>query len=201
MPGCVHTDLLAAGLIPDPLLHRNEELLGWIGEADWTYSTRFAAGVEGYERVDLVCSGLDTVARVELNGVLVGSTANMHRSYRFDVTEQILLQGNELEVTFASATAYARAQQEALGAAPRGVRGPVQLHPQDGLQLRLGLGTGAGHRRHLAAHRSARVEHGPARVGPAAGHRRRRRHGPGRPARRRRALRDRCGAADADRHG
>ena len=31
VPGCVHTDLLAAGLIPDPYLDGNELRLDWIG--------------------------------------------------------------------------------------------------------------------------------------------------------------------------
>ncbi len=39
VPGCVHTDLLAAGLIPDPFLDDNESALAWIGLVDWTYAT------------------------------------------------------------------------------------------------------------------------------------------------------------------
>ena len=41
VPGCVHLDLLAAGLIPDPYLDENEELLSWIGRVDWRYETTF----------------------------------------------------------------------------------------------------------------------------------------------------------------
>ena len=33
VPGSVHTDLLAAGLIPDPYLDDHEALLAWIGRA------------------------------------------------------------------------------------------------------------------------------------------------------------------------
>ena len=35
VPGCVTTDLLAAGLIPDPYLDDNEARLAWIGRTDW----------------------------------------------------------------------------------------------------------------------------------------------------------------------
>jgi beta-mannosidase len=46
VPGWVHTDLLAAGLVPDPYLDDNEARLGWIGHTDWLYrrttSTRTA---------------------------------------------------------------------------------------------------------------------------------------------------------------
>lgn len=41
VPGCVHTDLLAAGLIPDPYLDDNETRLAWIGHTDWVYETTF----------------------------------------------------------------------------------------------------------------------------------------------------------------
>ena len=39
VPGCVHLDLLAAGLIPDPYLDGNEALVAWIGRTDWRYET------------------------------------------------------------------------------------------------------------------------------------------------------------------
>src|SRR3954447_9037222 len=74
VPGCVHTDLIRAGKIPDPYLDRNETLVQWIGHCDWQYRCTFDADAKlfDHERIDLVCDGLDTVARVELNGTLVG---------------------------------------------------------------------------------------------------------------------------------
>ena len=62
VPGCVHTDLLAAGLIEDPYLDDNELRQGWIGRTDWGYRTTFDRPAAGQDRVDLVCDGLDTVA-------------------------------------------------------------------------------------------------------------------------------------------
>jgi beta-mannosidase len=120
VPGCVHTDLLAAGLIPNPLLGDHEAELAWIGETDWRYTTTFDH-LPG-ERVDLVCAGLDTIAEIELNGEPVASTANMHRSYRFDVTS-FLSDTNELSVTFRSALKHAERQSAELGARP----GPYPL--------------------------------------------------------------------------
>src|SRR5262245_11021791 len=73
VPGCVHTDLLAAGLIPDPYLDRNEYDLAWIGRTDWRYATTFEWAPGDDDRVDLVCDGLDTVASIELNGRPVGT--------------------------------------------------------------------------------------------------------------------------------
>ncbi len=39
VPGCVHTDLLAAGAIPDPFLGRNEGEVAWVGRREWSYES------------------------------------------------------------------------------------------------------------------------------------------------------------------
>ena len=39
VPGCVHTDLMTAGVIPDPYLDGNEAALRWMHEIDWRYAT------------------------------------------------------------------------------------------------------------------------------------------------------------------
>ncbi|HEX4811654.1 MAG TPA: glycoside hydrolase family 2 protein [Nonomuraea sp.] len=118
VPGCVHTDLLAAGLIDDPYLDDNERRLAWIGRTEWTYRTAFTWSPDGHERTDLVCEGLDTVATITLNGVTVGTTANQHRSYRFPVRHLLRAGANELTVRFASAYAYAEERRAALGDRP-----------------------------------------------------------------------------------
>jgi beta-mannosidase len=117
VPGCVHTDLLAAGLIPDPYLDANEEKVAWIGRADWEYETTFEHDGEG-DRVDLVCAGLDTVATVTLNDVELGRTANMHRGYRFDVRDALVPGTNRLRIRFDSAFDYAQALRDRLGDRP-----------------------------------------------------------------------------------
>ena len=119
VPGCVHTDLLAAGLIPDPYLDDNEERLHWIGHTDWLYECAFDWDDAGGQRVDLVCAGLDTVATLTLNGAEIGTTANMHRSYRFDVRHLLRPGRNHLAVRFASAHRYAEAVRDAVGARPQ----------------------------------------------------------------------------------
>ncbi len=118
VPGTVHTDLLAAGVIPDPYLDRNEAGLGWIGLADWRYTTTFDAPAEAADHVDLVLDGLDTVATIDLNGATVASTRNMHRTYRLDVTDHLRATGNDLVVTFASPVRHARAERDRLGDLP-----------------------------------------------------------------------------------
>ncbi len=107
VPGLVHTDLLDAGLIPDPFLDRNEHLVTWIGSTDWEYRTAFDWTPDGHDRHDLVFEGLDTVATVTLNGSVVAETRNQHRTYRLDV-DALLREGeNELVVHFGSPVAAA----------------------------------------------------------------------------------------------
>src|SRR3954470_10130120 len=117
VPGCVHTDLLRAGLIDDPYFGQNEPKLTWIGRTDWQYRTTFDADAKLFdqERIDLVCDGLDTVAKIELNGTQVAETINMHRGYRFDVRKALKKGRNELTITFASPVNYANAMREKLG--------------------------------------------------------------------------------------
>lgn len=118
VPGTVHTDLLAAGLIPDPYLDSNEAVLGWIGLTDWQYSTQFDWTPDGADRVELAFAGLDTISTIILNGAEVGSTRNMHRSYRFDVTSLLVEGPNRLVVTFSSPVRYADAASLSLGYRP-----------------------------------------------------------------------------------
>ncbi|MEU2946759.1 glycoside hydrolase family 2 protein [Nocardiopsis alba] len=133
VPGCVHTDLLAEGLIEDPYLDDNENRLAWIGRGDWRY-TRSLAGERAAltdgeaERIDLVCEGLDTVATLRVGGREVGRTFDMHRSYRFDVTEALVQEGETpgLDVEFASPYRYAEENRERTGPLPGAYDEPYQ---------------------------------------------------------------------------
>ncbi|MQY11383.1 hypothetical protein SRB5_14990 [Streptomyces sp. RB5] len=122
IPGCVHTDLLAAGAIEDPYLGTNENDVAWIGRRDWTYTADVAPYDGGHERTDLVFDGLDTVAAVSLGGRETGRTRNMHRAYRFDVTGG----SGPLEVRFTSAYTEAEELRERLGARPGPYPEPFQ---------------------------------------------------------------------------
>ncbi|WP_341719453.1 glycoside hydrolase family 2 protein [Micromonospora sp. FIMYZ51] len=127
VPGCVHTDLLAAGLIPDPYLDDNETALSWIGHTDWSYETTFDRPTGDHHRLDLVCAGLDTVATLSLNGVELGRTENMHRGYRFDVGSLLRAEDNTLAVRFDSAYRYAEAHRDRLGDRPNAYPEPFQF--------------------------------------------------------------------------
>ncbi|MFT3861021.1 glycoside hydrolase family 2 protein [Micropruina sp.] len=85
VPGCVHTDLLAAGLIPEPFLDGAEEEVRWIGESDWRYQAWIDLPDLGTDaRDELVLEGVQTCARVLIDDRPVASLASMHREHRID---------------------------------------------------------------------------------------------------------------------
>lgn len=118
VPGEVYADLLAADLIPDPFDGANEHLLHWIGTTDWCYRTSFTVEPDTEQRHDLVFAGLDTLATVLLNGTEVARTANMHRSYRFDVSDVLRTGENELEVRFEGPVSGAARLSDEIGLRP-----------------------------------------------------------------------------------
>ncbi len=113
-PGCIHTDLLAAGVIEDPFFADNEKRYMWIGETDWIYERAFTLEDAFLDaaRIDLVCRGLDTLAGIKVNGRTVGKTDNAFRVWRFDLTKSLRSGENTIEITFASTIPYiTRAQK------------------------------------------------------------------------------------------
>jgi beta-mannosidase len=129
VPGVVHLDLLAAGLIPDPYLDLNEAAVAWVGRTDWTYASTFDWHPDGAQRVDLVAEGLDTVARVELNDVPLGALRDMHRTHRFDVTGVLRPGDNRLTVAFRAPLDAAEEAAAELGDRPR-----VNPHPYNAVR-------------------------------------------------------------------
>jgi beta-mannosidase len=127
VPGCVHTDLRSAGLIPDPFVDDNEVRLQWIGHTNWEYETSFEVAVLDGHRTDLVCAGLDTVATITLNDVELARTQNMHRAYRFDTAGALRPGSNTLRVRFDSAYAYAAKMSERLGRRPSAYTEPFNF--------------------------------------------------------------------------
>ena len=108
VPGTLITDLLAADLIPDPYLDRNEHQLTWTGEVDALYRTAFTWEDSGADRVDLVAESLDTAATITLNGHEIAQVQNQHRSWRFDVKDLLVEGENTLEILFAAPLRVAR---------------------------------------------------------------------------------------------
>src|ERR1700730_9193592 len=105
LPGVVQTDLLRAGLIPDPFDRDNEYRLQWIGLTDWEYQTVFQvdAASLAHGHIDLVFDGLDTFADVYLNDQAVLHPDNMFRRWRIPAKSMVKAGPNTLRVVFHSA--------------------------------------------------------------------------------------------------
>ena len=101
IPGSVYSFLLDKQLIPDPWYRENATELLPLMEHDYTFSRTFTYTNRGV-RVLLHCDGLDTVCDVLLNGVSVGHTQNMHRTYEWDVTDLLKEGENEIAVAITS---------------------------------------------------------------------------------------------------
>jgi len=113
VPGSVHTDLLAAGKIPDPYYRDNENSLQWIGEVSWIYTRTFNIQKDflQHEQVLLHCEGLDTLATIRINSKEIARTDNMFRTYEFNA-KNILKEGrNTIEIRFDSTIPYIKNRQ------------------------------------------------------------------------------------------
>jgi len=112
VPGCIHTDLLAAGEIQDPFYRTREIDVQWVGKARWTYSRSFelSDALRRRRRILLHCEGLDTLATVTMNGRRLGSTDNQFRQWEFDVTDVVRPGANTIDVRFDSPEPVQRAR-------------------------------------------------------------------------------------------
>lgn len=108
VPGGVHTDLMALERIPDPFVADNELKVKWVAESDWEYQRIFSVekAMLEQQRLELICDGLDTLAKVYLNGKLLGKAENMFCQQRWSVKELLKLGENEVAIEFASTVRY-----------------------------------------------------------------------------------------------
>lgn len=114
VPGTVYTDLLRNGQMKDPYVGENEDEVRDLSYNDYTYRRTFEVEEKTLQNTKnvLVCEGLDTLADVYLNGTHMGSCENMHRTYRFDVTELLKAGTNEIAVELHSPLKYMEEQYE-----------------------------------------------------------------------------------------
>lgn len=104
VPGTVHTDLMANGMIPDPFVGENERQVQWVDKEDWIYETTFNLDSlsAASEHIELVFEGLDTYADVRLNDSLLLRADNMFRTWQIPVEGIVKPEGNVLSIYFHS---------------------------------------------------------------------------------------------------
>jgi beta-mannosidase len=111
VPGDVHSSLIAAGIIPDPYIGRNEYDVRWVAEADWIASREFEWTGEGQWHLDV--DYLDTVAEIKINNKSVLKADNCFRRYQPDVSKALKRGKNKIEIHFFSNVKEAAKRQKA----------------------------------------------------------------------------------------
>ncbi|MGL4373554.1 MAG: beta-mannosidase, partial [Turicibacter sp.] len=116
VPGVIHTDLYANGLIEDPFYSDNEKRLQWIDKKDWMYVCEFEVNQEFLQSNNqfLTFCGLDTYAQVLLNHQEILNSENMFISYEVNVSGK-LREKNKLEIIFTSPINHDYKKIEQLG--------------------------------------------------------------------------------------
>jgi beta-mannosidase len=111
IPGDVHSALIAAGRIPDPMIGRNEADVQWVGDATWEIRRRFtldSAELAGKWAV-LELEFVDTIADVIVNGFDVARISSSFIRHRLDVRDVLRAGENEIALRFVSAAKEAHA--------------------------------------------------------------------------------------------
>lgn len=108
VPGSVYGNLLKQGLMPDPYYRMNELDALRLMENDFRFQATFTLSEQqtGSDFLLLHFDGIDTLAKVYLNGRLLGRVDNMHRTWEFDIADAAVCGENELLLEFASPTKY-----------------------------------------------------------------------------------------------
>ena len=127
-PTNIHHELRVLDLIPDEGIELNERKMQWVGEKDWIFRTSFPSPSDSqdYEHAVLAFDGLDTIARVTLNGEVVLECENMFAPGRVEVGKFLAIGrlggDNELEIYFESAARVARERFERSGLVWKNIR-------------------------------------------------------------------------------
>lgn len=116
VPGVVHTDLMANGIIEDPFYRLNERAVQWIDKEDWIYETEFTGHnkIITRENQQIVFKGLDTYADVYLNDSLILKANNMFLEWKTNVKGILKAGKNKLKVYFHSPVKIDMPKWEAL---------------------------------------------------------------------------------------
>ncbi len=115
IPGDIHSALIAAGRIPDPMVGTNEDAVQSVADAVWEIRRSFSvpAGTLDGKWAVLDLEFVDTFADVIVNGQVVGRTETSFRRHRLDVTDALRPGDNQIVLRFhpAPAEAHERASR------------------------------------------------------------------------------------------
>lgn len=106
IPGDIHSALIAAGRIPDPMSGTNEAQVQWVHETEWEIRSNFdvPAGALSGKWPVLDLEFVDTIADVTVNGTPVAHLESSFVRHRLDLSGIVRTGANEIAIRFRSAT-------------------------------------------------------------------------------------------------
>ncbi len=114
VPGTLYGSLYEDADPSHPFCGENERKALEYSGKDYLFERRFCVSElpsAGCALI-LVCKGIDTLAEIKVNGSAAGECANMHRTYRFDITGLVKEGENVLTVTIYSPLDYVKRMDE-----------------------------------------------------------------------------------------
>ena len=114
VPGTVFSDLLSAGLADDPFYRDNEDKIQELFNEDYEYIRDFEVSSNHLinNEVMLCCEGIDTLADIYINKQFIANTENMHRNYKFDIRNNLVIGTNEIRIVLHSPKKYIQNKAE-----------------------------------------------------------------------------------------
>lgn len=115
VPGTLFADMIQNGMITNAYYRFNERQFAELAQRDYEYCGIFYVDekIKSKEKQFLVFEGLDTITAIYLNGEKIAETDNMHRTYRFEIHEQLKQGKNEIYIVFYSPVKYIEEQYKA----------------------------------------------------------------------------------------
>ncbi|MBN2659213.1 MAG: glycoside hydrolase family 2 protein [Spirochaetales bacterium] len=115
VPGSLFYALEKEGQLGEGLFYReNNRAALEIADRDFLWERSFTVdgGFLASEEIHLVAEGLDTLGEITINGHAVGSTDNMHRTWRFNVAPYLRKGENRIAILFRNSLEYIRKEKE-----------------------------------------------------------------------------------------
>lgn len=108
IPGSVMSALILNGKIGDPFWRDNEYEARELFRKDYEFQREFTLTRDVFEKdkIELICYGLDTLAEIFINDILLAKTDNMHRTWIFDCKALLNLGENQIKIIFRSPINY-----------------------------------------------------------------------------------------------
>ena len=106
VPGSVLSAMTEQGILENPFYRKNEYPTREFLRQDFIFSKTFSCKKQEGYTYELCCDGIDTVADIFLNGVLLKKVNNMHLRYQIMCTSLLKDGENELKIHIHSAIRY-----------------------------------------------------------------------------------------------